>query len=102
MHKLSAAERNYDATNREFVAIVSGLRKWRHYLLGTHFVVRSDHASLRYLQTQPNLSRRQARTLDFLSQFDFTVVHVPGKSNVVADALSRRPDLAAVAVDSTV
>ena len=50
-HKLSAAERNYDATNREFVAIVSGLKRWIHYLLGTHFVVRSDHASLRYLQT---------------------------------------------------
>ena len=49
-HKLSAAERNYDATNREFVAIVSGLKRWKHYLLGTHFVVRSDHASLRYLQ----------------------------------------------------
>ena len=45
------AERNYDAMNREFVAIVSGLKRWRHYLLGTHFVVRSDHASLRYLQT---------------------------------------------------
>ena len=97
---MSAAERNYDATNREFVAIVSGLRRWRHFLLGTRFVVRSDHASLRYLQTQPNLSRRQARTLDFLSQFDFDVVHVPGKRNIVADALSRRPDLASV-VDTT-
>ena len=97
---MSAAERNYDATNREFVAIVSGLRRWRHFLLGTQFVVRSDHASLRYLQTQPNLSRRQARTLDFMSQFDFDVVHVPGKRNIVADALSRRPDLASV-VDTT-
>ena len=44
-HKLSAAERNYDATNSKFVAFVSGLKRWRHYLLGTHFVVRSDHAS---------------------------------------------------------
>ena len=50
-HKLSAPERNYNAMNREFVAIVSGLKRWRHYLLGTHFVVGSDHASLRYLQT---------------------------------------------------
>ena len=51
LHKLSVAEQNYDAANREFVDIVSGLKRWRHYLLGTHFVVRSDHASLRYLQT---------------------------------------------------
>ena len=39
LHKISATERNCDATNREFVAIVSGLKWWRHYLLGTHFVV---------------------------------------------------------------
>ena len=39
LHKLSAAEHNYDATNREFVAIVRGLKRWRHYLLGTHFVI---------------------------------------------------------------
>ena len=44
----------------------------------------------------------QARTLDFLSQFDFAIVHVPGKSNVVADALSCRPDLATVVVDTMV
>ena len=50
-HKLSAAECNYNAMNREFVAIVSGLKRWRHYLLGMHFVVRSVHASLRYLET---------------------------------------------------
>ena len=50
-HKLSAAECNYDATNREFVAIVSRLKRWRHYLLGTHFAIRSDRESLRYLQT---------------------------------------------------
>ena len=102
MHKLSAAECNYDAINREFVAIVSRLKGWRHYLLGTHFLVRSDHASLWYLQPQPNLSCRQARTLDFLSQFDFAIVQVPEKSNVMADALSHRPDLATAVVDTTV
>ena len=50
--------KNYDATNREFVAILSALKRWRHYLLGAHFIVRSDHASLRWLQSQPQLSRR--------------------------------------------
>ena len=39
--------------------------------------------------TQPNLSKRQARWLDFLAEFDFIVDYRPGKSNVVADALSR-------------
>ena len=48
-HRLSAAERNYDATDHEFVAILAGLRRWRHYLVGTKFIVRSDHASLKWL-----------------------------------------------------
>ena len=52
-HRLSAAECNYSATDHEFVAILSALRRWRHYLLGARFTVRSDHASLRWLQTQP-------------------------------------------------
>ena len=50
-HKLSMLEWNYDATNRKFVAIVSGLKMWKHCLLGMHFVVRSGHASLQYLHT---------------------------------------------------
>ena len=49
----------------------------------------TDHYSLQYLRTQPNLSKRQARWLDFIAEFDFEIVHRPGKSNVVADALSR-------------
>ena len=56
-HRLSVAEQNYDATNREFVAILSTLKRWQHYLLGAHFIVRSNYASLRWLQRQPQLSR---------------------------------------------
>ena len=48
-HRLSAAERNYDATNREFVAILAGLRCWHHYLVGMKFIVCRDHASLKWL-----------------------------------------------------
>ena len=50
----------------------------------------TDHAALTYLMTQAHLSRRQARWLDFLSQFDLKFEHVPGKKNV-ADYLSRIP-----------
>ena len=53
------------------------------------FTVVTDHYSLQYLKTQPNLSKRQTRWLDFIAEFDFDIVHRLGKSNVVADALSR-------------
>ena len=47
--RLSSAERNYSATEREFVAIKMCLERWRHFLVGIHFVILSDHAALTYL-----------------------------------------------------
>ena len=43
---LSRTERNYDVTCRELLAIVYGLKTYRHYLLGRHFVIRTDHSAL--------------------------------------------------------
>ena len=48
-HRLSAAERNYDATDHEFVVILAGLQCWCHYLVGTKFIVHIDHAGLKWL-----------------------------------------------------
>ena len=87
--KMNPAEQNYPTHERELLAVIHALRTWRHYLLGRKFIIVSDHHSLKFLQTQPQLSRRQARWLEFLAEFDFEIVHRPGKSNVVADALSR-------------
>ena len=95
-HWLSEAESWYSATEHEFVALVSTLCHWCHYLVGRQFTVCTDHASLQYLQTQPSLSCQQVCWLDLFSQFDMTICYVPGKSNVVADALSHCPDLAVV------
>jgi hypothetical protein len=49
-----------------------------------------DHHPLRYLQTQPHLSKRQKRWLNALAEYDYTIKYLAGKWNVVADALSRR------------
>ena len=49
LHRLSAAERNYDATDHKFVAILAGLQRWHHYLVGTKFIVHSNYASLKWL-----------------------------------------------------
>ena len=87
--KMTSAEVNYPTHERELLAVIHALRTWRHYLEGRRFKVVTDHYALKFLMTQPHLSKRQARWLDFLAEFDFEVIHKPGKSNVVADALSR-------------
>lgn len=92
-HKLKYNERNYATHEKEQLAIITALTDWRHYVLGTHITIETDHCSLKYLQTQPMLSQRQARWQEILSQFEpFEIVYKPGKQNVVADALSRRVD----------
>ncbi|KAE8986458.1 hypothetical protein PR002_g22344 [Phytophthora rubi] len=53
---------------------------------------RENHASLRTATSSPHLSQRMARWLSFFAEYNFTVEYKPGKQNVLADALSRRPD----------
>ena len=98
--KLSPAERNYATHEKEALAIKDSLKVWRHYLMGIHFTCITDHHALRYLTTQPTISQRQARWMQLMQQFDFDIVYRPGKTNVVADALSRHPTLSAVAAAS--
>lgn len=90
--KMLPAELNYPTHEQELLAIIVALKAWRHYVAGSPFYVVTDHQPLRYLQTQPHLSARQVRWMEFLAQFDFTIGYQLGKLNVVADGLSRRPD----------
>jgi hypothetical protein len=84
-------EQNYNAQEQELPRIVESLRHWRSYLHGQTFVVQTDHAPLQYLTTQEHLTPRQVRWLERLIDFDFKIVHISGKKNLVADALSRSP-----------
>jgi hypothetical protein len=90
--KMADAETRYPVHEQELLAIIQALTGWRHYLHGSKFVVRTDHKSLQFFQTQPMLSGRQARWKDVLANFDFDIEYVEGKANVVADGLSRRSD----------
>jgi hypothetical protein len=87
---LKEHERNYDTHDMELAAIVHALKKWRHYLMGRRFELRTYHNSLKYLFDQPTLNARQSRWLDFLCEYDFDINHIKAKENKVVDALSRR------------
>jgi hypothetical protein len=92
--KLLPAEMNYATPDKELLAIVQTLKKYRHYLQGTKYpvIVKSDHQNLKTFTTTKTLNARQARWAEELSSYDFVIEHVKGKENIVADALSRRPD----------
>ena len=89
---LSRPERNYDVTRRELLAIVNGLKTFKQYLLGRHFVVRTDHAALQWLRKTPEPMGQQARWLTFIEQFHFEIQHRIGTKHGNADSLSRRPE----------
>ncbi|POM62500.1 polymerase [Phytophthora palmivora] len=91
--QLKTAERNYPVHDKELLAMKYALVKFRVHLLGTRpFVIYTDHASLRTATNSPHLSQRMARWLLFFAEYNFRVEYKPGKLNVLADALSRRPD----------
>ena len=77
-------------------AIIHCLSTWRHYLLGSHFIVKTDNVATSYFQTQKKLSPKQARWQDFLAEFDYTLKYNLGSAYHVADALSRKAELASM------
>lgn len=92
--KMLDAETRYPVHEQELLAIIHALSTWRHYLHGSKFkvIVKTDHKSLQHLKTQPMLSGRQSRWLDIIADFDFDIEYIDGKTNIVADGLSRRHD----------
>jgi len=89
------AERNYSATDLELAALLTGIRTFHSYLANTKFQILSDHVSLTYIQNLKFGPSRLVRASIFLSQYDFTIKHVAGRANPVADAISRITDIKA-------
>ncbi|WVZ98377.1 hypothetical protein U9M48_043832 [Paspalum notatum var. saurae] len=88
--QLRKYEANYPTHDLELAAVVHALKIWRHYLLGNTCHIYTDHKSLKYIFTQPELNMRQRRWLELIKDYDLEIHYHPGKANVVADALSRR------------
>ena len=87
------AEANYTTTEQELLAIVHATKAWRYLVEGLaieHLSLVTDHNPLVWLQSQPTLSRRQARWMEYLARFNYRWLYRPGRLNV-ADPISRRP-----------
>ncbi|KAL0544248.1 hypothetical protein IC582_019361 [Cucumis melo] len=91
--KLKEHECNYPTHDLELAVVVLALKIWRHYLFGEKCHIFKDHKSLKYIFDQKELNLRQRRWLELVKDYDYTIEYHPGKSNVVADALSRKSRL---------
>ena len=88
----SKHEANYNITRKELLAVVTFTKKFRQYLLGRQFRIRTDHAALQWLKRTPEPIGQQARWLEILKEFNYTIEHRPGRQHSNADALSRVVD----------
>jgi len=88
---LDRREQNYCVTRKELLAVVHFMKYFKQYLLGRVFRVRTDHAALTWLRRTPDPVGQQARWLEVMEEYDFSVEHRSGTKHSNADALSRRP-----------
>lgn len=90
---LSSSEKNHSAVEKEAYAIIGAIRKWKHYLLNTHFKILTDQKSVSFIYDGSQRSKvkndKIQRWKIELSPFDYEVIYRPGSENYAADALSR-------------
>jgi hypothetical protein len=72
-------EQNYPTHDLELAVVVHALKIWRHYLMGTHCNIYTDHKSVKYIFTQADLNMRQRRWLELIKDYDLEVHYHPGR-----------------------
>ena len=90
--QLKKHEENYPTHDLELATVVFALKIWRYYLYGAPCRIFTDHKSLQYIFTQKELNLRQRIWLELIRDYDCTIEYHIRKANVIADALSRRPE----------
>ena len=86
---LNEAQRNYTTTEKELLAVVYALDKFRAYLVGSDIVIFTDHSALKYLLTKQDAKARLIRWVLLLQEFNLQIKGKKGVENVVVDHLSR-------------
>ncbi|XP_063218574.1 uncharacterized protein LOC134528834 [Bacillus rossius redtenbacheri] len=90
--KFGPAERRYHVNEQECLAVVWALQCYRHHLEGRSFTLRTDSQCLRWLDSAQGWKSKFTRWAMLIQEFSFSVEHVPGRENQLADELSRNPD----------
>ena len=88
--RLKPYERNYPTRDLQLAVVVCALKIWRHYPYGVPCKIFTDHQSLKYIFTQKVFNLRQRRCLELLKDYDLYIQYHLGKTNVMANALSRK------------
>ena len=88
--KLTETECKWNIVEKEAYAILKGVEKFRHYLIGKEFTLKTDNRILTYLKsTHTSKSRKLLNWALTLSEYDYTIQHIPSSSNQISDCLSR-------------
>jgi hypothetical protein len=98
---LNIHEKNYSATEKECLGLVYGIAMCRPYIYGRRFKILTDHMALKWLLSLKNPTGRLARWLWKIQEYDFEVIHKPGKLHQNVDALSRAPQTTLAAQEAS-
>lgn len=86
---MNKTQRNYCPTRRELLAVIAAMQHFRHYLLGNKIILRTDHHSLKWLNSFKRPEGIMARWIETLAEFDYQIEHRPGRLHCNADGVSR-------------
>lgn len=99
---LGDKHKNLSIYEKEFLALIMVVEKWRPYLQRQEFIIQTYHKSLAYLRDQNLHSDMQRKAMTRLMGLQFKIVYKQGKDNIAADALSRVAHLLAIQAVSTI